>query len=53
MKSSGVIGIIMLVVIGAIGADILAHPAGTSAASTGLNGLLTSGYKAASGTYAA
>ena len=52
MKSSGIIGLVMLAVIGAMLGDVLTHPAGANAASSAVNGFLGSTYKAASGAYA-
>lgn len=51
-KFSGAMGVVMLVVVGAIFADVLAHPSGTSTAAGSVNNILTSSYKAASGAYA-
>lgn len=52
MKGSTIGGIVVLVVLGAILADLLAHKSGTSSLFSGTNSILTSGYKAASGSYA-
>ena len=52
MNGSKVAGIISLVLVGAIVADLVAHQSGASSLFTGTNHLLTSGYKAASGAYA-
>lgn len=49
--AAGVIGIVMAAVLLAGLGDVLAHPTGTNAAFTGLNGLAGSTYKAASGGY--
>lgn len=45
----GIFGALTLVIIGAIVADVLAHPTGTTAASNGLSSILKTSLQAAAG----
>lgn len=45
----GLFGALTLVILGAIAADVLTHPAGTQAAGTALTGVLRTSLQAASG----
>lgn len=45
----GLFGALTLVILGAIAADILTHPAGTQAAGSALTGVLRTSLQAASG----